>query len=185
MEGGKACVLRDLFQGALALAKSLPKACSDGSKITPPWRSTSVGSISHAVLSCRDSCPPPRPQPLQSNSTVKPSFVFLRETMCAVFYNFISNGPPTNFAPLASSLLLSLPPSTSQGHNAGVLTRSAQRLVMAWLCAYFEYQATPNRGFNSDMLVFTLVDFVDKMIQTDVLSQNFDNWTYVMITAAL
>ena len=56
---------------------------------------------------------------------------------------------------------------------------------MAWLCAYFEYQATPNRGFNSHILVFTMVDFVDKMIQTDVLSQNFDNWTYVMITAAL
>ena len=39
---------------------------------------------------------------------------------------------------------------------------------MAWLCAYFEYQATPNRGFNSHILVFTLVDFVDKMIQTGI-----------------
>ena len=64
---------------------------------------------------------------------------------------------------------------------------------MAWLCAYFEYQATPNRGFNSHILVFTLVDFVDetlvdfidKMIQTNVLSHNFNNWIYVMITAAL
>ena len=58
-------------------------------------------------------------------------------------------------------------------------------IPLSLLSCYFEYQATPNRGFNSDMLVFTLVDFVDKMIQTDVLSQNFDNWTYVMITAAL
>ena len=75
MEGGKACALRDLFQGALALAKSLPKACSDGLKTAPPWTPTSVASISHAVLSGAPA--------IEFNGEIK--FFFVGVTFFAVF----------------------------------------------------------------------------------------------------